>query len=161
MARYDRASFEKLVNAQGPPQKSMSVVTGYKSNFRGWVTVGGKKCYLKSIWENNFCHYLEWLKVNGKIKDWEYEPRIFEFPKDAYKAGPFYYAPDFLVTELDGSQEWFEVKGYLTGASKTKHKRFKKHYPKEKITLIMQHEMQQIGKYRKLIPGWMTFVPKQ
>lgn len=162
-----RASFERLISGQtkAPAQPSNLISTDYKANVKGWRTIGGKKYYFKSLWEINYAHYLEWLKVNDKIYDWEYEPQLFTFPKDAYKTGPFYYKPDFRVIEhspykgFPGRHWWAEVKGHMTPAAKKKDKRFRKHFPEEKILIVDSQQMASIRKIKKLIPGWEIFDP--
>lgn len=162
MPRYNnRASFERLVNARssGLNNKKL-VVTAYKSNVQGWRIIGGKKCYFRSLWEIQYCAYLEWLKSNKQIHDWLYEPKTFEFPKDAYKSGPFFYKPDFKVVTNDLTHSWHEVKGFLTASAKQKHKRFEKHYPTEMLYIIGKEEMRQVAQYRALIPNWEYFIPQ-
>ncbi len=123
-----------------------------------WVqkteTVGGKKHYWKSQWELNYVHYLEWLKSNNQIQDWEYEPKTFWF--EGIKRGVVSYKPDFLVTERDGEQKWHEVKGWFDKRSKTKLKRMKIYHPKEKIILIDKKAYNAIKrKVIGLVPGWV------
>ena len=115
---------------------SKQVISGYKSNVSGWRTIGEHEHYFRSLWEINYAITLQWYKKTGQIGDWEFEPCLFKFPKDAYQASPFQYLPDFKVTENNGSHAWHEVKGYMDAASKKKIKRFNKHYPKEKLIII-------------------------
>ena len=61
---------------------------------RGDYQVGDKVIYFRSKWEANYALYLEWLKKEGQIKDWQYEPNYFEFP---IKHGTTRYLPDFKV----------------------------------------------------------------
>lgn len=167
MGRWgDKTGFEALVAKQQsfpapqPKAARQQVITGYKSNVRGWREIGGKRYYFRSLWEINFAHYLEFLKKRDMITDWQYEPQIFAFPKDAYKAGPFYYCPDFFVTYPNGKHSWQEVKGYLTSAAKQKTKRFKKHFPDEELFIVGAAEMKQIREFRNLIPNWES-LPNQ
>lgn len=160
MGRWgDKTGFEALVTQQQFPTAPVKatkhqVITAYKSNVRGWRTINGQKKYYKSLWEINFAHYLEFLKSKGAIKDWVYEPRIFAFPKEAYRSGPFYYCPDFRIEYSDGRHSWQEVKGYMNKASKQKTKRFKEHFPNEELYIVGAAEMKQIREYRDLIPNW-------
>lgn len=166
MARFkysDRDSFERMIEGRAQPTKksnSKMVITGYKSNVQGFRTIGGKKHFFRSLWEINFCHFLEWQKSNGWIKDWEYEPRLFQFPIEKYKTGPFFYKPDVHVTNSDDSKHWCEIKGWMTKESKKKIKRFNKHYPDEKIFIITGKEMRKIAKYKRMIPNWEDFKPE-
>jgi glucan-binding YG repeat protein len=98
---------------------------------KGWRTISGKKYYFKSSWEAIFGWYLEGLKRNAVIKEWEYEPKIFWF--EQIKRGCRSYTPDFRVIRLDGTHYWVEVKGYMDQKSRTKIKRFEKYYPEEKL----------------------------
>ncbi|MCK4791205.1 MAG: hypothetical protein KAV87_46160, partial [Desulfobacteraceae bacterium] len=66
-------------------------------NQRVTTTVGGKKCYFRSKLEYHWALYLEFLKTNGEIIKWEYEPEIFYFPDE--KTASVQYKPDFRVTE--------------------------------------------------------------
>lgn len=116
--------------------KKNLVSTAYRSNKQGYRTIGGKTYYFKSLWEIQYAQTLEWLKKAKNIKDWEYEPLTFSFPKEKYKASPFYYKPDFKVIENNNTHTWHEVKGYMNASSKAKIKRFKKHYPEEKLIII-------------------------
>lgn len=154
----DRKSFERMLGAKtqkAPPSKL--VVTGYKSNFQGWRTFGGKRHYFRSRWEVQYCAYLEFLKNSRLITDWFYEPQVFEFPRDAYKTDPFSYLPDFKVVEPSGAHSWHEVKGYMTGKDRNKHRRFAKHYPNETLHVIMGDQIKQIAKHSRMIPGWEYF----
>src|SRR5690606_3943404 len=96
-----------------------------------WVTVGDQRHFFRSEWEIRYAFFLEYLKQNGQLKEWEYEPKTFWF--DEIKRGTKSYKPDFFVQHMDGSTEWHEVKGYLDGKSKTKLKRFQKYFPQEKL----------------------------
>lgn len=52
---------------------------------QGWREVGGKRCYFRSKWEANYARYLQWMKDQGKIAEWEHEPETFWF--EAIKRG--------------------------------------------------------------------------
>lgn len=97
---------------------------------RGVYQIGDRTVYLRSEWEYRFACYLEFLKKQKQIKNWQYEPQSFEFP---IKHGTTRYLPDFKIINNNGTHEWAEVKGYLTPKSKTQIKRFKKYYPNEKL----------------------------
>lgn len=100
----------------------------------GWREIAGKKYYFRSKWENNYARYLELLKINGQIVDWQYEPKTFYF--EGIRRGAVSYKPDFAVVHQDKSIEWVEVKGYLSPRDKTKLKRFKEQFPEEEIKVI-------------------------
>ena len=93
---------------------------------RGMYLIGGKEMYFRSGWEARYAKYLEWLKSKGEIKDWKFEPRIFDFAE--IRHGTTRYIPDFEVINNNGSIEYHEVKGYMDNKSKTKIKRFRKFF---------------------------------
>lgn len=101
---------------------------------QGYREIGGKKHYFRSRWEANYARYLEFLKCNDSISNWEYEPHTFWFLN--IKRGVRSYLPDFKITEKDGSHYWVEVKGYFDSRSLTKIKRLKKYYPDERLDVV-------------------------
>lgn len=128
----------------------MSRSSGQASS--GWSEIGGKRYYFRSLWERNYAHYLEWLKLRGLIKDWSFESHTFWF--DKIKRGVRSYLPDFLVIECSGSETWHEVKGWMDSKSATKIKRMAKYYPDVKLIVIDKKQYSLIAKYAALIPGW-------
>ena len=109
--------------------------------------------FVRSAWEANYARYLQWLKENDAIADWEYEPKVFEFT--AIKRGTRSYTPDSKVTNLDGSVEWHEVKGWMDAKSKTRIKRFRKYFPEEKLVIIDEDFYRAIRNQCKyLVPNW-------
>ena len=97
----------------------------------------GKLITTRSGWEMNYCFYLEWLKKQGEIKDWEYEPQRYYFID--YKVKPPKplgngYLPDFKVTNNDGSWYLVEIKGRMQRQNKLK--RMKRFYPEIKLELV-------------------------
>lgn len=122
-------------------------------SMKGWIEFpGGKRFYSRSSWERNYARYLQWLKDNKQIKDWDYEPERFDFP---IKRGSNSYLPDFKIINNDDSHEWHEIKGYMSQKDRTKMKRFMKFYAKEKLVLIDKDAYREIAKQVKnLIPGW-------
>lgn len=150
---YARLTGKTLSGSKVSRSTSLGV-DSYRSRVEGWRTIGGKKYYFRSLYEINYAHTLEYLKSKGAIKDWEYEPTTFRFPKDEYQTSPFYYKPDFLVT-LDGGHQWHEVKGWMNPSSRKKLKRFAKHYPQEELHVIDKDWFKQHAKtYKRLIPNW-------
>lgn len=127
--------------------KARAVKPGFK---RGWKTFGGKRIYFRSGWEMKYALYLEWQKSHGVIQSWEHEPKTFWF--QGIKRGCVTYLPDFKVTNLDGTHEWIEVKGYMDSKSKTKIKRFGKYFPEEKLTVVDGSWFK--AKNSKFIPTW-------
>ena len=120
---------------------------------QSWRNIGGKRIFARSAWEANYARYLEFLKQNGNIQDWEHEPDTFWFEK--IKRGVRSYLPDFKVTELDGSIVYYEVKGYMDARSKTKINRMKKYYPRVALRVIDSKSYTALAKQISgLIPDW-------
>lgn len=86
----------------------------------------GKVYTYRSGWELNFSFYLEWMKKNKEIKDWEYEPERLLWMGGSY-------LPDFKVWRNDGTYYFCEIKGKMQGINK--FKRAKKENPKIKFEL--------------------------
>lgn len=101
---------------------------------QGWRDIEGRRIYARSRWEANYARYLQFLKMNGHIAEWEHEPVTFWF--ESVKRGVRSYLPDFRVTTNNGLEEYHEVKGWMDPRSKTKLKRMKKYHPLVRITLI-------------------------
>ena len=121
----------------------------------GWREIGGQRIYARSRWEANYARYLEFLRENGNILQWEHEPDTFWF--DKIKRGTCSYLPDFKVTELDGNIVYHEVKGWMDARSKTKIRRMKKYHPTVKLVLIDSVWYKtNARKLNGVIPGWET-----
>lgn len=119
----------------------------------GWRTIGGKDKFYRSRWEANYARYLEWLKTNNEIKNWEHEPQTFWF--ENIKRGSVSYLPDFQVIENDGKESFHEVKGWMDSRSQTKLNRMSKYYPNVKIVLIREKDYKEIErKISKFIIDW-------
>lgn len=101
---------------------------------QGWYMVGEKRIYFRSKWEWKYACYLEVLLRDKQITDWKYEPKTFYF--EGIKRGTNNYKPDFLVTHLNGNEEYIEVKGYETSKDATKWKRMGKYFPDVKLRII-------------------------
>ena len=109
--------------------------------------------FVRSSWEANYARYLTFLVGLGEIQGWEYEPETFEFER--IKRGTRYYTPDFKVTNLDGSVEYHEVKGWLDPKSNTKLKRMARYHPDITIILIDKEAYYAIRRECKnLVPNW-------
>jgi hypothetical protein len=113
------------------PNGSVVVVS---KNGRRRCSIGGKDCSFRSHWEVNFAHYLEHLKKEKVITDWDYEPQVFYF--DGIRRGTTNYTPDFKLIYPGGRHEWREVKGWMSPQDKTKLKRMQKFFPEETIKII-------------------------
>lgn len=90
--------------------------------------------YFRSKWEANYSLFLDWLKEQKKIKDWEYESETYVFGE--IKKGTKTYKIDFKVWLSDTVFEIHEIKGYLDPKSKTKLRRMAKYFPNVKLVLI-------------------------
>lgn len=101
---------------------------------RGWFDIGGKRLFLRSKWEANYALYLDFLKEQGHIKTWAYEPDVFIFHKIQF--GTRSYRPDFRIENPDGTVEYHEVKGWFTKRSRTQLARMKHYYPEVKLRVI-------------------------
>lgn len=122
---------------------------------QGWREIAGRRIYFRSRWEFNYACYLEWLKAQGNILEWEHEPETFWFEK--IKRGVRSYLPDFRVTEKNGAQHYIEVKGWMDGRSKTKLKRMKKYHPEVDLRLVDSGTYKKLAKQvSRFVPGWET-----
>lgn len=99
-----------------------------------WVVVGDKRIFVRSRWEFYYAIFLQQLKQQGQIIDWEYEKKTFWF--DKIKRGVRSYKPDFEVFHLNGTSELVEVKGYMDDRSKTKITRMRIYYPKINLRIV-------------------------
>lgn len=118
-----------------------------------WREIGGRRIYARSRWEANYARYLEWLKVNGQIKEWEHEPETFWFA--GIRRGCCSYLPDFRVTENNGTVGFHEVKGWFDARSKTKIKRMAKYHPTVSLRIITAPWFKENGrKLSGIIPNW-------
>ena len=124
----------------------------YSKSKKGTIQIGGKKVFCRSSWEANICAYLQFLKDNGEIKDWDLEVKTFWFLK--IMRGVRSYKPDFLITNNDGSQYFEEVKGWMDAKSKTKIKRMAKYYPEVDLRILGEKRYKEIAKNKALIPNW-------
>jgi len=120
---------------------------------QSWHTIGGKRHFFRSTWEVNYAHYMEWLKGQGEIREWEYEPTTFWFEK--IKRGVRSYTPDFRITEPDGRVIYHEIKGWMDARSKTKIKRMAKYHPDVHLIVVDSKAYKALArKALRLVPGW-------
>lgn len=118
-----------------------------------WREIGGKRKFFRSRWEANYARYLEFQKTHGLIADWHHECDTFWF--EGIKRGCMTYLPDFKVTNLDGSIEYHEVKGWMDAQSKTKIRRMAKYHPTV-ILKVFDSKWYKANKQNLscLIPDW-------
>jgi hypothetical protein len=100
----------------------------------GWREIGGKRKYFRSRWEANYARYLEFLKLNNEIIDWQHEPKVFWF--EGIKRGCVSYLPDYSVILKNNITEYHEVKGWMDDRSKTKIKRMGIYFPEVTLKII-------------------------
>jgi hypothetical protein len=118
-----------------------------------WAEIGGKRCFFRSRWEYRYALYLELMKQNKYVIEWEHEPKVFYF--EGIKRGTTNYKPDFKVTFPSGKEEWFEIKGYMDAKSKTKIKRMAKYYPDLVLRVIDKTWFSENSKKLKaIIKNW-------
>ena len=118
-----------------------------------WREFGGKRHFYRSKWEANYGRYLEFLKLQNKIKNWLHEPDVFWF--DGIMRGCVSYLPDFKIVNIDDSIEYHEVKGWMDDRSSTKIKRMAKYFPEIKLIVIREKQYKEIlCKLSPLIAGW-------
>lgn len=115
----------------------------------GWSHVADRKIYFRSSWELKFAKYLQWLKEQKLILEWEHEPQTFWFEK--IRRGTRSYLPDFKVFRHDGTHYWVEVKGFFDRKSLTKIKRFRKYYPNEELIIVDSEWFSKNGKTHPIL----------
>lgn len=121
----------------------------------GWREIGGKRKYFRSRWEANYARYLQLLKDNGKIADWEHEAKVFWF--EGIKRGCVSFLPDFEVKNTDGTVEYHEVKGWMDDRSKTKIRRMSIYFPDVKLEVIGAQWFKNNNRnLTSIISGWET-----
>lgn len=120
----------------------------------GWREIGGKRKYYRSRWEANYARYLEFLKSNNEVIDWQHEPKVFWF--EGIKRGCVSYLPDYSVTLPNGLIEYHEVKGWMDDRSKTKIKRMGIYFPEITLKIIDAKWFKQFktSHSQKLIKDW-------
>ena len=118
------------------------------------VEVGGKTFVIKSSWEYDIALYLDYLKSESFITDWNYEPKRFVFEYNTL--GVRSYKPDFCVTRGDRVY-YLEVKGWPDKKYEIKRELMQKEHPDVKIIYIMKDEYEAIErKHAKDLPGWSS-----
>jgi hypothetical protein len=108
-----------------------------------WQTIGGKRNYFRSEWEVKYAYYLEYLKNNNKINDWEYESKVFFFKNSKV----IMYRPDFTVYDLNNKITYHEVKGWFDERSIEIFKLIKEQYPKINLIVIDKSKYKPIEKF--------------
>jgi hypothetical protein len=107
--------------------------------------------YVRSKMEANVIRYAKWMQQLKVISSWAYESHEWEFP---IKRGNRFYKSDLRVTYINGQEVFWEIKGYMDAASKTKLKRMAKYYPDVRIRIIDAKEYRMLARNKTLIPHW-------
>lgn len=145
---------------------------------RGYALDLADDNYYASGWERDAARFLEYLRANGVIEGWEYEPETFLFTGNGYKRGPWAYKPDFclrfrhdaprefvsLLREMGfehvepGTLVFWEVKGQETGSDRSKWRRFRSHigYPLEILARDKMLTIQTV--FKPLIKEWESHI---
>lgn len=119
-----------------------------------WRKIGDKKIFLRSRWEANYARYLEYLKQNKRIIDWDYETQTFLF-KNGREDRCFAYVPDFEILTKSRDVVFHEVKGWYDERSRIKIKKMRQEYPSITLKLIRERQYKKIKeKYANKIPNW-------
>jgi hypothetical protein len=127
-------------------------INNYNKVKKGHIEIGGKSFFARSSWEANVAAYLEFLKTNQEIKEWEHEPETFWFEK--IKRGVRSYLPDFRVTKNDETIYFLEVKGWMDSKSKTKIKRMGLYHPNVILDVIDSKRYTAIKRSSAVIKNW-------
>lgn len=105
------------------------------NNRRVDAIVGGRQCKFRSKLEYNWSLWCQLRQDQGLIADWQFEDKLFRFANE--KCGAVKYLVDFTIVNIDGSVEYEECKGYLSGRDRSKLRKVQKHYPGTRISLVM------------------------
>ncbi|GAA0735585.1 DUF1064 domain-containing protein [Clostridium oceanicum] len=105
---------------------------------------GSKKIVIDGITfdskdEARYYEYLKKKKSKGKIVNFELQPKytlIPAFKKNSKSYRAMTYTPDFIIYNLDGSEELIDVKGFSTQQGEIRKKLFDYKYADLKLTWI-------------------------
>ena len=101
--------------------------TKYNSNK---IIIDGTKFDSKD--EAKYYEYLKQMKFEGKILNFELQPKFILIPKFQYRGKTermATYTLDFLVYKLDGTKTYIDVKGYSTQQGEFRFKLLKYLHP--------------------------------
>lgn len=122
--------------------KGIRVRREFKNQPVNDMRIGMKFYNFKSKFEANWALYLQFLKEQGKIFNWDYENRTFEFPHESSSQRFQQYTPDFVIWEKERGKPYYqECKGYYTGRDTTRFRRLLRHYPDIIIELVTQNKL--------------------
>ena len=119
--------------------------------------IDGAEVTFKSKLEYRYAQYLDWLKDEGDVIEWDYEGKLGRCLKPVFifknvKTNPVQYIPDFWVKFKDKHHiEWHECKGMLQQYDLSKFKRMFEQYPDQYIKVIFaQKPKVSVNKWAKL-----------
>lgn len=139
--------------------KDLPGVTGHRGRTRSGYRPD-LDAFVRSAWEANYFRFLRWLVSQKQIRSVEYETeefalfRIVKGERAEYRRGNRFYKIDFKLTNLDGSVEYHEVKGYMDATSATKLKRFRRCYPNLVLKIIDAPIYYSIRRSFSHLPFW-------
>ena len=96
--------------------------------------------YFFSRWEANYARLLNYQGVR-----WVFQPRTFQLETQKYT--PDFYLPD--------SDEYIEIKNFLSDYSKKRDEQFRKCFPDIKLRLVLKVDYLKLqARFAPLIKGW-------
>lgn len=104
------------------------------------ITIDGIRFDSKN--EAKYYEYLKLMKSQGKIDNFELQPKYElqpKFKKYGKTIRAINYIADFLIYHLDGTEEVIDVKGMATPVALQKRKEFDYKYPNLKLTWICRN----------------------
>lgn len=112
-------------------ERGISIVRKIGKHKFPYFSEGGNLIKMRSSWE---VRYAEFLDIQEII--WIYEPKMFKLSNGKR------YLPDFYLPKTN---EFHEVKGWMSPEAIEKIDLFKKEYPKEKLVLVDKCVMLELG----------------
>lgn len=97
------------------------------------AVVGGKDCKFDSDGEHKLADYLQLLKEQGYIKDWERESHSFILMDTSWKI-------DFTIRNNDDSFEYYEYKGAVEPRTRKLINQTMEFHPQAQITMVMANK---------------------
>lgn len=98
-----------------------------------WTDAHGRRFVFKSRWELAYAQHLD-----ARDLTWDYEARKFGLRECSC------YTPDFVV-EVDGVDEYHEVKGWLDDRTIARMQEFVRTYPQRHLVLVGPRELVALG----------------
>lgn len=114
------------------------------------ANINGTNYRFRSQFEFEWACYLELIRRQGYIREWDYEPKRFDFWEFGYRNKPYEYTPDFLVIERNGDEVYQECKGMFETKDISRITRAKKHFGLT-FDLVLQRFPKRSGKGAHLL----------